>query len=122
METAPATSDDAAPPSKEPFWPYRGWAFIIAALALIAVPIGIWCLVRRLPDDKILELALRHGPAIVGVPAAALLSLAVVALARGLGGPATIHIIGLRAAGATATFLLWLGGFLACVFAIRALW
>jgi hypothetical protein len=121
-EAAPATFDYNATPSREPFWPYRGWALIIAALALVAVPIGIWCVVHRLPDEKILDLVVRHGPAIVGIPAAALLSLAAVALARGLGGPTTIQIIGLHAEGATATFLLWLGAFLACVFAIRALW
>ncbi len=111
-----------APSPEEPFWPYRGWALIMAALALIAALVSIWCLVRSLPDDKILDLALRHGPAIVGIPVAALFSIATVALARCLGGPANIQIIGIRATGTTATLLLWLGAFLAFVFAIRALW
>ena len=121
-EAAPAASDDAAKPPKEPFWPYRGSALIIAVVALVAVPIFIRGLVQRLPDDKVLDLVMRHGPAIVGIPAAALLSLTAVSAARALGGPATIKIVGLRAKGATATFLLWIAAFLACVVAIRALW
>jgi hypothetical protein len=84
--------------------------------------IGIVVLVRRLPDAQLLRLVMAHGPAIVGIPAAALLSLTIVAAARCIGGVATIQVMGLRAEGATATLLLWIAAFLTCVLAIRALW
>ncbi|MFA7585392.1 MAG: hypothetical protein WCY11_04230 [Novosphingobium sp.] len=95
---------------------------MIAALACVTVILSIRYLAGRLSDAQILGLVFAHGPAIVGIPAAALLSLAVVALARGVAGVPSIQIAGLRAEGATATLLLWLATFLACVFAIRALW
>lgn len=120
---APATSPStAASTAPEAFWPTRGSALIVAAIACVTAVISIVVLVRHLPSAQLLGLVLVHGPAIVGIPAAALLSLAIVAVARCIGGAATIQVMGLRAEGATATLLLWIAAFLSCVLAIRALW
>lgn len=122
---AGSTGGSASPTQStapEAFWPIRGSALIVTIIACVTATISIVVLVRRLPDSQLLGLVLAHGPAIVGIPAAALLSLAIVAAARCIGGAATIQVIGLRAEGATATLLLWIAAFLACVLAIRALW
>ncbi len=111
-----------SPTAPEAFWPIRGSALIVTIIACVTATISIVVLVGRLPEAELLGLVLAHGPAIVGIPAAALLSLAIIAVARCIGGAATIQIIGLRAEGATATLLLWIAAFLACVLAIRALW
>ncbi|MBB4096816.1 hypothetical protein [Sphingomonas kyeonggiensis] len=115
-------STAVAPAAIEAFWPVRGSALVIAIVTCATTTIGIVTLVRRLPDAQLLRLVLAHGPAIVGIPAAALLSLTIVAVARCIGGGAMIQVMGLRAEGATATLLLWIAAFLACVLAIRALW
>lgn len=119
---SPTPSTAAASTAPEAFWPIRGSALIVAITAFLTAIISILELLRRLPDAQLLGLVLAHGPAIVGVPAAAFLSLAIVAAARCIGGAATIQVMGLRAEGATATVLLWIVAFLACVLAIRALW
>lgn len=119
---SPAPSTAVASTTPEAFWPIRGSALIVAIIACVTEVISIVVLVRRLPDTQLLGLVLVHGPAIFGIPAAALLSLAIVAAARCIGGAATIQVMGLRAEGATATLLLWIAAFLACVLAIRALW
>ena len=118
--TKSSTADALAAP--EAFWPFRGSAFIVAIIACSTAIISIILLIRRLTDAQFLELILAHGPAIVGIPAAALFSVAAVAVARCIGGPATIQVISFRVEGATATLLLWITAFLACVVAIRALW
>ena len=56
------------------------------------------------------------------MPVSAILGVAIVCLARGIGGPVSIQIVGLRAEGATASVLLWIATFAASAFAIRALW
>lgn len=119
---SPAQSAAAALTTPEAFWPIRGSALIVTIVACVTAIISTVVLVRRLPDPQLLGLVIAHGPAIIGIPAAALLSLAIVAAARCIGGPATIQVIGLRAEGATAMLLLWIAAFLACVLAIRALW
>jgi hypothetical protein len=119
---SPTPSTATAATAPEAFWPIRGSALIVTIIACGTAIISIVVLVRRLPDAQLLGLVLAHGPAIVGIPAAALLSLAIVASARCIGGAATIQVMGLRAEGATATLLLWIAAFLTCVLAIRALW
>jgi hypothetical protein len=115
-------STAAASTTPEAFWPIRGSALIVAIVTCVTAVVSIIVLVCRLSDAQLIRLVLAHGPAIVGIPAAAFLGLAIVAVARCIGGPATIQIMGLRVEGATATLLLWIAAFLACVLAIRALW
>ena len=121
---SPAPLAPSSPPAvpREAFGAARRTAVAVAVLALICLTIALVCAVRRLQPDHLAALIQAHGPAVIGMPVSAILGLAIVCLARGIGGPVSIQIVGLRAEGATATVLLWIVTFTASAFAIRALW
>lgn len=119
---APATNSNAPAPANEPFWPVRVAGILVFTLACTGVGWTLWSISKHLPPDNLAAIVQAHLPAIIGMPIAALFSVAIVAAARSLGGPFSIQIVGLRAEGATATMLLWLTAFGAIVVAIRALW
>jgi len=121
LSAPPAPS---SPPAvlRETFGAARGAAVAVAVLALICLTVALVCTACRLQPDHLVALIQAHGPAVIGMPVSAILGLAIVCLARGIGGPVSIQIIGLRAEGATATVLLWIATFAASAFAIRALW
>lgn len=113
-----------SPPTlpKETFGAARKTAVAVAVLALICLTIPLACTVCRLEPAHLAALIQTHGPAVIGMPVSAILGLVIVCLARGIGGPVSIQIVGLRAEGATAGVLLWIATFAASAFAIRALW
>lgn len=116
------SASESSPTKPEKYWPIRGSALILTIVACTSAIIGIKVIVCRLSNDQLFALVQAHAPAIVGIPAAALFSLAIVSAARSIGGAAKISIAGLRAEGATATVVLWIAAFLTLVLAIRALW
>lgn len=116
------STSESSPTKHEDYWPIRGSALILSIVACVSAIIGIKVIVCRLSNDQLVALVQAHAPAIVGIPAAALFSLAIVSAARSIGGAAKISIAGLRAEGATATLVLWIAAFLTFVLAIRALW
>ena len=64
----------------------------------------------------------RHGPALVGVPAAVCLATSVTCAARAIDGNMDFDFLGVRAQGGTATGGLWLAVFLAVALSVRWLW
>ncbi len=64
----------------------------------------------------------RHGPAILGIPAAAILAFFIVSLARALDGPMALELFGLKSEGASGTCIVWIALFLAISVSFRALW
>jgi ABC-type proline/glycine betaine transport system permease subunit len=116
------SASEASLTKPEDFWPIRGSALILSIVACASAVIGIKVIVCSLSNDQLFALVQAHAPAIVGIPAAALFSLAIVSAARSIGGIAKINIAGMHAEGATATLVLWIAAFLTFVLAIRALW
>jgi hypothetical protein len=64
----------------------------------------------------------RHGPAVLGIPTAAVVAFFLVVLARALDGPMALDLFGLKSEGASATCVVWIALFLAISASFRALW
>jgi len=64
----------------------------------------------------------RHGPAVLGIPTAAVVAFFLVVLARALDGPMALDLFGLKSEGASATCVVWIALFLAISVSFRALW
>lgn len=64
----------------------------------------------------------RHGPAVLGIPAAVILAFLLVSLARALDGPMAFEFFGIKSEGASATCIVWIALFLAISVSFRALW
>jgi hypothetical protein len=119
-----STDENAAHPattSKDPR-AARGAYFVLATGCLFALV----AIVRRLSDMfGSIDFATtvdRHGPAVLGIPAAAATAFILVALVRALDGPTTLDFLGLKTEGAGATAFIWIVVFLAISLSFRALW
>jgi hypothetical protein len=64
----------------------------------------------------------RHGPAVLGIPTAAILAFFLVSLARALDGPMALELFGIKSEGGSATCIVWVALFLAIGVCFRALW
>jgi hypothetical protein len=98
----------------------------LAAGVVIVVVIVLVVIVRHSSGAlRAIDLATnidRHGPAVLGIPAAAVLALFLVSLARALDGQMTLEFFGVKSDGASATCIIWIALFLAISLSLRALW
>ena len=95
---------------------------MVSVTALVCLAFGVWWIFASLDSGSLLELVERHGPALVGVPAAVCLATAVTCAARAIDGNMDFDFLGVRAQGGTATGGLWLAVFLAVALSVRWLW
>lgn len=95
---------------------------LVALLALGGLGWGAWRLSVRLNAASLAALLDRHGPALLGVPTAAALAIAVTGIARAFDGKIRLDLLGLRVEDAAGTGTLWIAVFLAVILAIRTLW
>jgi hypothetical protein len=64
----------------------------------------------------------RHGPAVLGIPGAAMAAFAIIGITRALDGPMALDFVGIKAEGAAATAIIWIAVFLSISLALRTLW
>lgn len=96
-----------------------GW-LAFGSIVLLGVLIG--CTLWSVGPAGRSELLTRHGPAVIGIPAAILVATAVVCGARSVGGDFKLAVLGADSKGASALLASRLSVFAAVVIAIRALW
>lgn len=94
----------------------------VSLVALIVLGVAAWWLLASLKPEVLGTLVERHGPALIGVPAAVCLATAVTCAARAIDGKVGFDFLGVRAQGATATGGLWLTVFLAVALSVKWLW
>ena len=109
---------------------HRAAARIVAQIAYgvlaIGVVIAVVAIARHFSGAFVtIDLATiidRHGPAVLGIPTAAVVAFFLVVLARALDGPMALDLFGLKSEGASATCVVWIALFLAISVSFRALW
>src|SRR6266571_3917000 len=77
--------------------------FALAAGGLIALVVIVRHFSSTLGLADVATIVDRHGPAVLGIPAAALAAFIIVAFVRALEGPIAFDLLGLKAEGAGAT-------------------
>ena len=105
-------------------------ARIVSQIAYGALATGVvitLVVIARHPFEKLgaIDLATiidRHGPAVLGIPSAAIVAILLVSLTRALDGPMTLEFFGIKSDGASATCIVWIALFLAISVSFRALW
>lgn len=92
-----------------------------AALVFAAIQIGRgnYSLPAAIDLSRLLD---QHGPAIIGIPIAAVAALFLISLTRALDGPMSFDLFGLKSEGAAATCIVWAILFLVISLTLRALW
>jgi hypothetical protein len=96
------------------------WTAVIGAtLFAIAFFAGVaWVSVYGAWDS----VAMRHFPAVVGLPSAALTALFIVLVLRTVAGPIELKIPGFEFRGASGPIVMWIVCFLSIAMAISWLW
>ncbi|WP_024576226.1 MULTISPECIES: hypothetical protein [unclassified Afipia] len=87
--------------------------------ALIQVVRASYSLPAAIDPSKFVD---QHGPAVLGIPIAAIAALLLVSLTRALDGPMSFDLFGLKSEGAAATCIIWAVLFLVISLTLRALW
>lgn len=87
--------------------------------ALIQIVRGSYSLPAAIDPSKLVD---QHGPAVLGIPIAAIAALLLVSLTRALDGPMSFDLFGLKSEGAAATCIIWAVLFLVISLTLRALW
>jgi hypothetical protein len=108
----------------------RTAARIASQIAYGALATGVvitLVVIARHPFEKFVAIDLatiidRHGPAVLGIPSAAIVAILLVSLTRALDGPMTLELFGIKFDGASATCIVWIALFLAISVSFRALW
>jgi len=116
------TTASPAATDRKPDWGVKIGYGVVTAAAMIALFSTGRYLLGAVNPTQLAAIADQHGPAVLGVPAAALSAFIVVAIARILDGPIRFEVLGLKAEGASATATAWALSFLAIVLAVRVLW
>jgi hypothetical protein len=92
-----------------------------AALIFGAIQIGRggYGLPAAIDPPKLID---QHGPAVIGIPVAAVVALFLISLTRALDGPMSFDLFGLKSEGAAATCIIWAILFLVISLTLRAIW
>ena len=90
----------------------------------VGVTLAVWIVyIYPRPRGALLtSLVNNHFPAIVGLPAAALMAFSIVSAFRATEGKVELDVLGIKLRGAAGPVLLWNVTFLILAGAIRALW
>lgn len=118
-------SEEPAKPAVPPAATPTVLRFVYAGLAILALVIAICFMhkgVAALDAVASPSFAGEHAPALFGLPIAVLLATVLVCGARALEREFRIEFLGLRADGAGALLLSWIGVFSVLALAIRGLW
>lgn len=103
-------------------WLARLAYFFIAGACCVAVI----AFVRHFSDAiamlDLLTIIGRHGPAVLGIPGAAIAAFIIVGIIRALDGPMALDFVGIKAEGAGATAIIWIAIFLSISLSLRTLW
>ncbi len=95
---------------------------VLSSLSLLVFAGVGWRGVATLDGAVLAGLVSRHGPAVIGVPLAAVVATGLIGGLRAIDGKLRITLLGLEAEGAGAALLGWIAVFLAIILAVRALW
>jgi hypothetical protein len=95
---------------------------VLTASGIVAVVLIARHLFGALTSPDLVAIINRHGPAVLGIPAACAAALILVGLVRTLDGRIALDMLGVKADGAGATAIIWIATFLAIILSIRALW
>ena len=111
-----------AQPSKK-LWPLvRIVHGAVAVLTLIALIGATWAAHAAISAGNWSLLLDRHGPALLGIPAALGVATILTSAARAIEGPLRIDFLGFRSEGAVAAVVCWVLTFGTVALAVRALW
>ena len=101
----------------------RVFTWIAASLITLFSVYTFYIIAKRGFDDKVwLPIAVKHFPAVVGLPMAAIASLFIVMVLEYVSGPIEFEILGLKFKGAAGQIVFWILCFLTIVLAIKLLW
>ena len=95
---------------------------VIAIAALVTLVVGGRLVIAAIPATEVTALVERHGPALVGIPAAAGGATILVGALRAINSPLDSEFLGLRVDGAGAATIAWVIVFLTVALSIRVLW
>ena len=99
---------------------------VVAWVVILTVPVvavaALTGLLLFLPADVLLEITVKHFPAVVGLPLAALLAAFIVVALHHAAGPLKFEGLGFKFEGGAGEVILWVICFLAIAAAIRLLW
>jgi hypothetical protein len=95
---------------------------VIAICGVIVLVMIARYLLAALGSSDLAAIIERHGPAVLGIPAAAAVAFVLVGLVRALDGPLALDALGLKVEGAGAAAVIWIAVFLAISLSFRALW
>jgi hypothetical protein len=95
---------------------------VLASLSLLVLAGVGWRGGATLDGAVLADLVARHGPAVIGVPLAAVVATGLIGGLRAIDGKLRVTLLGLEAEGAGAALLGWIAVFSAIILAVRALW
>lgn len=105
------------------FWRHVGTAVIFIFLIIAGVFSTYFAFFGPLPGQVVwMPIAVKHFPAVVGLPMAAIGSLFIVLILEKTSGPVEFEMPGLKLKGAAGPVVFWLVCFLGMAFAINVLW
>jgi hypothetical protein len=97
------------------------WAAVAGAMAFASVFFGRITYLA-FTENFWKEISREHFPSVIGLPAAALLSLLIVLVLKAAAGPLRFKVPGFEFKGASGPVILWVVCFLAMSWAIHFLW